>query len=141
MTTIGAALYGGKWGYDRWEGRFVDDLMHGEGIMYMVDGGGEALPWVFEHGELAGEPPCNFEYEKSIFFRRLGASTTDATMRSLLERFGPLDYCYIARGPDGASQARQPVLPRPIPPSSQYLRESAFWCLGARMWLLTSPGA
>ena len=28
------SIYGGKWGYDRWEGQFVDDKPHGEGLMY-----------------------------------------------------------------------------------------------------------
>ena len=31
----GANLYGGKWGYDRWEGPFVDDKPHGIGQAYV----------------------------------------------------------------------------------------------------------
>jgi hypothetical protein len=30
----GVSFYGGKWGYDRWEGPFVDDMPHGQGTMY-----------------------------------------------------------------------------------------------------------
>ena len=35
---LGISRYDGKWGYDRWEGSFVDDRPHGHGIMYMEDG-------------------------------------------------------------------------------------------------------
>ena len=43
--------------------------------------------------------------EKAVFFRKLAPGTTDATVRALLERFGPLDYCYVARDPGtGASK-------------------------------------
>jgi len=38
-----------------------------------------------------------------VFFRRLSPNTTDATIRSLLEQIADLDYCYIARYPDGTS--------------------------------------
>ena len=80
---------------------FVDDLPHGEGVMHTKDGA--AISFTFEHGEEAGEPPCNEEYEKAVFFRRLSPDTTDATIRAALEQFGPLDYCYIATTPEGAS--------------------------------------
>merc|ERR1719453_1343076 len=33
----GTSLYDGKWGYDRWEGPFVDDKPHGKGTMYSAD--------------------------------------------------------------------------------------------------------
>lgn len=33
----GTSLYDGKWGYDRWEGPFVDDRPHGQGTMYGAD--------------------------------------------------------------------------------------------------------
>jgi hypothetical protein len=59
----GASLYGGKWGYERWEGQFVDDLAHGHGTLFTSDGRELAFP--FEQGELAGQPPCNEEYEKA----------------------------------------------------------------------------
>ena len=48
----GTSLYGGKWGYDRWVGPFVDDLPHGSGTMYLEGGSeGEGLPFDFEQGE------------------------------------------------------------------------------------------
>jgi hypothetical protein len=99
----GAALYGGKWGYNKWVGPFVNDLAHGHGVMHMEDQGSESIAMVFEEGELAGEAPCNLEYEKALFFRRLCPTTTDATLRATLETFGPLDYCYVARNQDGSS--------------------------------------
>ena len=76
----GANLYGGKWGYDRWEGPFADDRPHGEGVMRMVDGRAEQMS--FERGELAGDAPCNWEHEKAVFFRRLSPRTDDARMRA-----------------------------------------------------------
>ena len=97
----GANLYGGKWGYDRWEGPFADDRPHGEGVMRMVDGRAEQMS--FERGELAGDAPCNWEHEKAVFFRRLSPRTDDARMRAALAPHGPLDYCYVARAADGAS--------------------------------------
>ena len=48
--------------------------------------------------------PCNFEFEKAVFFRKLDASTSDETIRAALTTFGPLDYCYIARDEAGASK-------------------------------------
>jgi hypothetical protein len=33
----GTSLYDGKWGYDRWEGPFKNDVPHGVGTMYKVD--------------------------------------------------------------------------------------------------------
>eukprot|EP00756_Hemistasia_phaeocysticola_P054967 Hpha_TRINITY_DN30884_c0_g1::TRINITY_DN30884_c0_g1_i1::g.155608::m.155608 len=33
----GCSIYDGKWGYDRWEGPFVNDKPHGKGTMYRVD--------------------------------------------------------------------------------------------------------
>ena len=94
---------GGKWGYDRWEGPFLDDFAHGDGLMHLVDSGAAPIPFTFDRGEPAGEAPCNEEYEKAVFFRRLSPSTTDATMRRVLSQFGPLDYCYVAKGRDGQS--------------------------------------
>lgn len=41
--------------------------------------------------------PCNFEYEKSVFFRKLDPETTGADMAKILSKFGPLDYCYVAQ--------------------------------------------
>ena len=32
----GTTYYDGKWGYDRWEGPFVDDVPHGKGTMFEV---------------------------------------------------------------------------------------------------------
>ena len=32
---------------------------------------------------------------QSVFFRKLDAQTTEMTMRALLEKHGPLDYCYV----------------------------------------------
>ena len=98
----GSYLYGGKWGYDRWIGTFDCDKANGEGILHLVDKN-ETLAFTFDNDELIGDPPCNEEYEKSVFFRRLNPTTTDATIRSILENFGPLDYCYIARDNDGKS--------------------------------------
>lgn len=98
----GASLYGGKWGYDRWEGPFVDDRAHGPGVMYMVDSS-HNISFTFEHGNQAGYAPCNEEYEKAVFFRRLSPATTDGTMLAVLEEFGPLDYCYIAKSPERVS--------------------------------------
>eukprot|EP01084_Bolivina_argentea_P066084 120454_1 len=42
--------------------------------------------------------PCNYEYEKAVFFWKLNPNTTAETMRKLLEEYGKckLDYCYIA---------------------------------------------
>jgi hypothetical protein len=48
--------------------------------------------------------PCNFEYEKSVFFRKLDPSTTDEVVRAALSAFGALDYCYIGRDAAGASK-------------------------------------
>ena len=49
----GQSLYGGKWGYDKWEGHFKEDLADGSGTMHMANGTSETF--VFEGGELAGE--------------------------------------------------------------------------------------
>jgi hypothetical protein len=61
----GAHLFAGKFGYDKWEGSFVGDQPHGEGVMHYV-GGSQALKkqsqpipiifplegaFVFEHGK------------------------------------------------------------------------------------------
>ena len=32
----GISMYDGKFGYDRWEGRFEDDVPHGAGVMYLA---------------------------------------------------------------------------------------------------------
>ena len=48
--------------------------------------------------------PCNYEFEKAVFFRKLSPDTTDAAIRALLETHGPVDYCYVAREEDGASK-------------------------------------
>ena len=41
--------------------------------------------------------PCNFEYEKAVFFRKLDPNTKEETIRAALSAFGPLDYCYIVK--------------------------------------------
>ena len=46
----GVSLYNGKWGYDRWEGSFENDLPHGPGLMYMNDAK-DPVPFVFLKGE------------------------------------------------------------------------------------------
>ena len=48
--------------------------------------------------------PCNYEYEKAVFFWKLDPKTTAATMKTLLEKYGGLDYCYIATKEDGTSK-------------------------------------
>ena len=48
--------------------------------------------------------PCNYEYEKAVFFWKLDAKTTADTMRGLLEKYGKLDYCYVATKDDGTSK-------------------------------------
>lgn len=126
----GSALYGGKWGHDRWEGNFVDDKEEGEGVMYFMDG--TQVPHVYEKGELAGEPPCNFEYEKSVFFRRLNRGTEDETIQNLLEQFGPLDYCYIARDKDGNSTRIGRAKFKSVGASSDEELERNEWILIAR---------
>lgn len=45
----GKSLYGGKWGYNFWEGPFDDDAPHGEGWMHLQDGSSE--PFKFERGQ------------------------------------------------------------------------------------------
>ena len=47
---LGTSFYDGKWGHDRWVGRFVDDSAHGEGTMYAAEGGGCA-PMTFVRGQ------------------------------------------------------------------------------------------
>ena len=47
---LGTSFYDGKWGHDRWVGRFVDDSAHGEGTMYAAEGGGCA-PMAFVRGQ------------------------------------------------------------------------------------------
>ena len=46
----GVSVYGGKWGYDRWEGGFTDDKPEGTGTMFGVDGDVK-LDFRFENGE------------------------------------------------------------------------------------------
>ena len=51
--------------------------------------------------------PCNYEYEKSVFFWKLSENTTAETMEKLLEKYGEckLDYCYVATNDkDGSSK-------------------------------------
>ncbi|GMH82730.1 hypothetical protein TL16_g09359 [Triparma laevis f. inornata] len=48
---FGVSIYGGKWGYDRWEGFFDDDKAEGEGLMYGFEDG-----LVEEFGFNMGEP-------------------------------------------------------------------------------------
>ena len=98
----GTYLYGGKWGYNKWVGPFKNNKANGDGILHL-EGKDETLNFTFRNDELIGDPPCNYEYEKSVFFRRLDPTTTDETMRLKLEVFGPLDYCYIARDMEGNS--------------------------------------
>lgn len=51
----GTSRYDGKFGYDQWVGPFEDDKPHGEGIMFLADGGGSE-PFSFVRGEPMGEP-------------------------------------------------------------------------------------
>ena len=44
------SFYDGKWGYEQWEGSFVDDKPHGEGVMVVREGGAR-VPFAFERGE------------------------------------------------------------------------------------------
>ena len=47
----GASVYDGKWGYDRWEGPFVDDKPHGVGTMRMRDASAPPVAFEFDRGE------------------------------------------------------------------------------------------
>ena len=85
--------------------------------MYLTNG--SSLPFTFENGEKAGIPPCNEEYEKSVFFRRLSPDTTDEAIRTALEEYGPLDYCYIAKTPEGKSMKIGRAKFRPVAISSE----------------------
>lgn len=49
----GVSLYGGKFGYERWEGEFVDDKAHGVGFAELVGGGFETLE--FDGGKVVKE--------------------------------------------------------------------------------------
>ncbi|GMH84210.1 hypothetical protein TrST_g13489 [Triparma strigata] len=120
----GSALYGGKWGYDRWEGNFVNDLEEGEGTLFLLDGTEKNLQ--YEAGDLVGDVPCNEEYEKSVFFRRLNEDTTDDTIITLLSEFGPLDYCYIARDAQGVSNKIGRAKFRPVsnPANDKHLNKT-----------------
>jgi len=69
---LGENRYAGKWGYDRWQGPFEGDNAHGEGVMFLSEGN-RMISFEFDRGEQAGTPPCNEEYEKAVFFRRLSA--------------------------------------------------------------------
>ena len=42
----GVSFYDGKWGYEQWEGSFVDDKPHGEGVMVVREGGAR-VPFAF----------------------------------------------------------------------------------------------
>ncbi|GMI23884.1 hypothetical protein TeGR_g9191 [Tetraparma gracilis] len=111
----GAALYGGKWGYNKWVGTFVDDVQHGPGWLHKTEGaGGGRVQHTYEMGELAGSPPCNEEYAKACFFRRLSRETTDEEVRLLFEQYGEVDYCYIARDEQGRSARIGRVKFRPV---------------------------
>ena len=46
---VGVSLYSGKWGYEQWEGPFVDDKPHGMGVMTTVEG--VAMEFEFAEGE------------------------------------------------------------------------------------------
>ena len=54
----GVSIYAGKWGYDRWEGPFAQDLPHGVGRMFNAeDPGGEGAVFEFLMGRPAtGDP-------------------------------------------------------------------------------------
>ena len=43
---VGVSLFGGKWGFEQWEGLFVDDLPHGAGVMTLCGGGTRSFEFV-----------------------------------------------------------------------------------------------
>jgi hypothetical protein len=47
----GISMYDGKFGYDRWEGWFENDVPHGAGVMYVAVGHDIVrAPFEFAHG-------------------------------------------------------------------------------------------
>lgn len=55
--------------------------------------------------------PCNFEYEKAVFFWKLSDETTTETMKDLLSKYGPLDYCYVVSSQKRAKLGRAKFKP------------------------------
>ena len=98
------AWVGDLWDEAQWSLARKDDQGRVErSYVLSLKGGENDVTPAPQEGAL-GSGSGNFEYEKSVVFRKLDPSTTDEDMRAALGAFGALDYCYVAKDDAGASK-------------------------------------